>query len=199
MNETETEIMEATYRALCEHGYASLRMQDIADETTKTKAALHYHYDTKHELLLAFLEFIHEEFVENLETIEGDDPVTRLRTYIHERLTPHDEQQHQRFQTALLEIKAQAPYDDAYHERLAEFDRRSYAFVHELLIEGIENGTVRSDIDAERVGEFFVTTINGAETRHVAINHPIEETRDFLLGYIDTTLLAEESPEVAAR
>ena len=199
MNETETEIMEATYRALCEHGYASLRMQDIADETTKSKAALHYYYDTKHELLLAFLEFIHEDFVENLETIDGDDPVTRLLTYVRDRLTPHDEQQHQQFQTALLEIKAQAPYDDAYHERLAEFDRRSYAFVHELLIEGIEDGTVRSDIDAERIAEFFVTTINGAETRHVAIDHPIEESRNFLLRYIDTTLPAEDSPEVAAR
>ncbi|GAA0475047.1 hypothetical protein GCM10008985_34420 [Halococcus dombrowskii] len=57
-DETIEEIMDATYRALCKHGYAALRMQDIADETTKSKAALHYHYDSKHDLLLSFLDYI---------------------------------------------------------------------------------------------------------------------------------------------
>ncbi|MFQ3319213.1 MAG: AcrR family transcriptional regulator [Natronomonas sp.] len=32
VEETRERIMEATYRALCAHGYASLTMQDIADE-----------------------------------------------------------------------------------------------------------------------------------------------------------------------
>ena len=31
--ETRERIMDATYRALCTHGYAALTMQDIADES----------------------------------------------------------------------------------------------------------------------------------------------------------------------
>lgn len=31
-SETHAEIMEATYRVLCEHGYASLTMQKVSDE-----------------------------------------------------------------------------------------------------------------------------------------------------------------------
>ncbi|MEF8974259.1 MAG: helix-turn-helix domain-containing protein, partial [Haloarcula sp.] len=48
MNDGDTadDIMDATYRALCTHGYADLTMQDIADESDKSKAALHYHYDS---------------------------------------------------------------------------------------------------------------------------------------------------------
>ncbi|HET7323460.1 MAG TPA: helix-turn-helix domain-containing protein, partial [Halococcus sp.] len=66
MTDTTDELMHATYRALCKHGYANLTMQDIADESTKSKAALHYHYDTKQDLLLAFLSFLYERFEERL-------------------------------------------------------------------------------------------------------------------------------------
>lgn len=54
--ETRAEILEATNRALCEHGYAGLTVQRIADEASVTSAAIHYHFDTKEELLNAFLD-----------------------------------------------------------------------------------------------------------------------------------------------
>ena len=44
-SDTPEGVTEATCRALCEHGYADLTMQDIADESNKSTAALHYHYD----------------------------------------------------------------------------------------------------------------------------------------------------------
>jgi len=59
--------MEATYRALCAHGYADLTTQDIADESETSKASLHYHYDTKEELLLSFLDYLYDRFVERYE------------------------------------------------------------------------------------------------------------------------------------
>ena len=37
------DIMSATFRALSKHGYASLSMQDIADEFDKSRSLLHYH------------------------------------------------------------------------------------------------------------------------------------------------------------
>ena len=46
-DEPREQVIRATYRALCAHGYANLTMRDIADETDLSKAALHYHYDTK--------------------------------------------------------------------------------------------------------------------------------------------------------
>lgn len=193
---TTNEIMEATYRALCEHGYASLRMQDIADETTKSKAALHYHYDTKHDLLVGFLDHLYDEFESYLADIEGADPTARLEAYVRERLTPQNEREHHQFQTAMLAIKSQAPYDAAFREHLREFDRRAHEFVQTLLVAGIEERTLRASMDPERVANVFVTTISGAETRHVAIGYSITEAREFLLEYIDTTL--RRRPEVAA-
>jgi len=67
----EEEIMEATYRALLRHGYADLSISRIADELDKSKAAIYYHYDTKDDLLVAFLEFAVDRFEETIETETG--------------------------------------------------------------------------------------------------------------------------------
>ena len=60
--ETREAVMAATHRALCTHGFADLTTQRIADEWGKSKAALHYHYDTKEELLRTFLDHLLAKF-----------------------------------------------------------------------------------------------------------------------------------------
>ncbi|RBI60768.1 TetR/AcrR family transcriptional regulator [halophilic archaeon] len=192
-DETIDELMGATYRALCKHGYASLRMQDIADESTKSKAALHYHYDSKHDLLLAFLEHLYEQFEDEVTETDDTDPTTELTTFIEQRLTPRDQDTHQEFQTAILEIKAQAPYDEAYCEQLAKFDRLMHDRIQTLIEEGIDQGVFKSDLNSDEIAEFFVTVINGAHTRHVAVDYSIENTRRMLLEYIDIHILADDT------
>lgn len=193
MNETKDELMRATYRALCKHGYASLRMQDIADESTKSKAALHYHYESKHDLLLAFLGYLDERLEERIAEMDDTDPVTELTTFIENWLTPRDQETHQEFQTALLEIKAQAPYDAAFRDHLSAFSRLLHDHIKAIIDEGIDQGVFDPDLDSDAVAEFVLTVINGAQTRHVAVGYPIEDTRQMLLGYIQRHVLAEET------
>ena len=52
---TRGRIVDATYRALCANGYAALTMQDIADECDRSTSLLHYHFDTKEDLLVELL------------------------------------------------------------------------------------------------------------------------------------------------
>lgn len=194
MTETTTdELMEATYRALCKHGYASLSMQDIADESTKSKAALHYHYDSKHDLLLAFLEHLYREFEARLAEEPDADPATRLTTFIERRLTARDEGTHREFRTAILEIKAQAPYDDAFRERLAKFDRLMHGRMRAIIEEGITQGAFRSAVDPDATAEFFVTVISGAQTRHVAVDFSTDQTRRMLHAYVEDHLLTDDA------
>lgn len=63
--------MAATYRALCAHGYADLTMQEIANEAGVSKAALHYHYDTKRALILSFLDMLSSDFEARLDDALG--------------------------------------------------------------------------------------------------------------------------------
>lgn len=194
--DTTDELMRATYLALCKHGYANLTMQDIADESTKSKAALHYHYDTKQELLLAFLSFLYENFEERISTPEGNDPTERLITFIDKALTPPQRDDQLAFQTAILEIKAQAPYDDEFGEHIARFDELLAEQCRSIIVDGIEQGVFR-EVDPDAVATFFVTLFNGAHVRWVTEKQTGDPTRALFINYIQSQLLADDAPAIA--
>lgn len=194
-DETITDLMEATYRALCKHGYAELTMQDIAAESDKSKGTLHYHFEGKQDLLESFLEYLLEEFEARTESIPGETPTERLHEFLDELLTPADEDSAEEFRTALLEIKAQSPYNDAYRERLSEFDNALHDRIAGLVADGREAGEFREDVDPDETADFLVTLINGAQTRAAAVDRSPELTKCHVHAYIAETLRSAGSSE----
>jgi len=186
VTDTPTEILHATHRALREHGYARMTVQDIADETDLSKASVHYHYDCKHDLLVAFLDHLYDRFEAQIGALDGDTPADRLHELIDRLLT--DRSETPAFRTALLEIKAQAPYDDAFRDRLRRFDDAFAGTVRDLVAEGIETGGFRDDLDPETVASFLTTFMNGAQTRHVGVGHPPAESAAAAHRYVETAL-----------
>lgn len=195
------DIMDATYRALCKHGYADLTMQDIADECDKSKAALHYHFDSKQALLEAFLDHLLESFEAHISDLDGDDPVEQLFDLVDAVLTPPTDDEDApdaEFKTAILEIKAQAPYETAYREGLAGFDDLLRDRIETLVADGIEQGLVVPERDPADVATFIRTFLTGAQTRFVATGASLEESQTLLTEYIRTELLVDNGTEVAA-
>jgi len=187
-SDASEDIMRATYRALCHHGYADLTMQDIADESAKSKAALHYHYDSKHELLCAFLEYLYDRFVERTAGIDEADPADRLLALIETVLEKPDDRE--AFETAVLEIRAQAPYEPGFRERLTEFDDHLTAELTAILDAGVDEGRFHADLDPEDTAQFIVTVLTGAATERVTAGRPVECTKRMLEEYVETHLLA---------
>lgn len=188
-DDAAAEIMKATYRALCDHGYAELTMQDIADETDKSKAALHYHYDSKHDLLVAFLEYLYEEFTDRVADPAGETASERLEAFIHDVLSPSTANADERvaFRTALLELKAQAPYNDDIRERLEAVDQFLFERVRGYVVDGIDTGEFR-DVDPDDTARFIVTALDGAQTKQVAVGQDIDCTQRMLDSYVETHL-----------
>ena len=182
------DIMCATYEALCTHGYADLTMQDIADESEKSKAALHYHYDSKHELLCAFLEYLYDRFVERTSSVEGADPAERLLALVDAVLEKPDDRE--AFETAVLEIRAQAPYEPGFRDRLTTFNDHLVAQLTEILEAGVESGQFRAELDPEDTAQFIVTVLTGAATERVTAGRSVECTKRMLDEYVQTHLLA---------
>ncbi|WP_247002520.1 TetR/AcrR family transcriptional regulator [Halosolutus gelatinilyticus] len=185
MADADEEIMDAIYRALCEHGYAELTMQRIADHTDKSKATLHYHYDTKEDLLQAFLEHV-ADWYESEIVVDSADPETRLRSVVS-TVFDRAEEDRGEYPTALLEIKAQAPYNEAYRERLRTLDERFRRTVAEAVRDGIDEG-VFADADPHGVARFVATATNGGHTREVALGEDPAETRTLVETYLESTL-----------
>lgn len=195
--EIREDVMEATYRALCECGYAGLTMQAIADEYDKSKSLILYHYDSKADLLTAFLAYLLERFKSKVEEPGDAAPAERLDRLLDAFLCA--EKGDRDFQTAMLELRSQVPYEPAYREQFRAHD----AFLRDLLAAvveaGIESGQFREDADPERVVALLQSAVDGARTRAITVGDdgPLRETRAALDAYLQSDLYRVDAAATA--
>jgi AcrR family transcriptional regulator len=185
-SETDAEIMEATYRALREHGYADLTVKRIAEEYGKSTAAVHYHYDTKDELLVAFLDYLLERFVDTIRDVETTDPHQRLDLLLDELISAPEE--HRDLAVAMLEMRSQAPYKEGFRERFRQNDEYIRYMIKAVINHGIDEGDF-ADVDADHVTRGLMTIVDGARTRAVVLDEDALGTaRQAADEYVDATL-----------
>lgn len=192
-SDTRQAIMDATYRALCEHGYAALTMQDIADESERSKSLLHYHFDTKEELLVAFIEYLIDEFEEKRGENDDDPPEQRLDEFVDWFVFAPDEDDRAAFHIALLELRSQAPFNETYRDQLKRSDELVRGTIVEILEDGIESGAFRADVDPDAIARLVFATMDGARIRQATLAEAgyAAAVRDALYEYVLSDLLVD--------
>lgn len=198
MDNPERAILEATYRALCEHGYADLTVQKIADQSDLSKATIHYYYDSKERLFKTFLEYLYERYLDRLDGVSGETAYDRLDALLTMQLSDTETDPGINFQTAMLEVRAQAPYDEDIQEMLSAFDEALVSRLREIIADGIDAGEFDDRVDPNLVANLLTTAIKGAHTRQVAVGHPLDRSYETARMYVDTYLVEENVSEVTA-
>jgi len=188
---TREAIMQATYEALSEHGYADLTIQRIGEHFEKSKSLLYHHYDSKDALLRDFLAFMLEQMENQVEIEEKGDPHQQLNytlTYVFvEMLGEHND----KFNGAFAELRSQAAHDEAYRERFTANDEYVITRYVDIIEDGIEAGVFR-DLEPRPVAEMIYTTIEGALMRYSTANEvDLDVIREELEFYIDSRLLPD--------
>lgn len=196
-DDTREAIMKATYDALCTHGYADLTIQRIGDEFPKSKSLVYHHYDTKDELLLDFLSFMLEHFETSVPRQDYDDAATHLEAVLDHVVPDTLEDERAEFMRAMVELRAQAAHDPAYHEHFT----RSTRFFHDRFVtiieRGIEEGVFR-EVDPDRVAAYLLATVTGTMTQRTTadVEASIPAVREELRTYVETRLRTEpRTPE----
>lgn len=164
--DTETALMAATYRALCEHGYADLTIQKIGVEFEKSNSLLYHHYDGKDELLVDFLEYMLDQYEANIPFEEVEDPWAKLQGLLDHVLAPTLDEERDNFTSAMIELRAQAAHDPVYREAFTRHDEIFHERLAGTVSDGIEDGRFR-DVDPDDVASFLQTTFVGAMMRRV--------------------------------
>ena len=165
-SDADEEIMQATYRALQQHGYADLTIKRIAEEYGKSTAAIHYHYETKEDLVAAFLDYILDAFVDTIHEVETTDPEQRLELLLDQLLFAPEE--HHELLIAILEMRSQAPYNEAFAERFQQNDEYIRYMLQTVIDHGISEGIFR-DVDSEHVARALMNIVDGGRTRAVVL------------------------------
>jgi AcrR family transcriptional regulator len=71
------QILEAAARAIARLGFDSTRIADVAREAGVSTGTVHYHFDTRDDVLLAALTWANERAYETLDdALDGDDSAT---------------------------------------------------------------------------------------------------------------------------
>jgi len=182
-------IMAATEAALRTHGYADLTMSDIATEYGKSTAAIHYHYETKEDLFVAYLEYLLEQFRDEIQSIDASDPVARLQGVLDNLLAPTEE--HHALLIAILEMWSQGPYNERFGSQFQEHDKYAQQMLETTIQAGIDDG-VFNPVDVTTVAHSLMTIVDGARVRAVVLDDVDElclarETAD---SYLEAVLVA---------
>jgi len=191
-DDTRVAIMEATYEALVEYGYADLTIQRIADEFDKSKSLLYHHHDGKDDLLVDFLGVVLDYFEEGVALREEARADERLRSFLGAFAT-EDAGPSEELAGIVVELRAQAVHDDDY---AAHFTRSNEFFrdhIADIVTDGIETGIFR-EVDPDRTASFLLTLANGAMTDDVTTDCPdaTRGAREELDAYVENRLLRPE-------
>jgi AcrR family transcriptional regulator len=194
--DTREEIMHATYAALQKYGYAGISISRLADEADLSKSSFYHHFDGKHDILLAFADYMLEDFERAMRTESTGDPVEDLYTFLNlilgvyptERAAPDQVER----LGAFLEVRAQAINDPEFRRKFTENPDRYITHLTDILEDGIEQGVFK-DVDPERTASFLLTIVDGiiveATTR---MDDPREELWESLSEYIELHVVREQ-------
>lgn len=194
-DEPADELLAATHRALCKHGYADLTLRQIAAESGRSKAAIHYHYHSKEELFDAFLDYLYEQYTEAVRSVDGTTGREQLHSLLELLLEDGDDAD-PAFGTALLEVRAQAPYDVTVRRQLRRFDEFLVDRTREVIEDGVERGEFDGAVDPARAAEWLVTLVEGARARGVVADS--EECARAVAEYVERELLSTDSAHSVA-
>ncbi|MFC5970949.1 TetR/AcrR family transcriptional regulator [Halomarina salina] len=186
---TEERIMEATFRALLKHGYNDLSIANIADEFEMSKSSLYYHYDSKDDLLVAFLGFASDRFEEAVLSTPEDDPMANLEHIVEKLLPIQLNEEQEAIGTVMSELRSEAVTNEAFREQFTEMDDLLVDTVRDIVERGVEDGSFR-EVDPTRVAEHVVATVNGARASRTTTNRDQAPAavRVSLASYLDSTL-----------
>lgn len=198
MTDTKRELLTATQRVLTEHGFHGLTTQRVADAADVNQSLVHYHFDTKVELVVAFIEMFRERF-ELLIRALPDEPGERLADLLAliGRGSGHPEVE--RLNLAVYELEAYGGREATYQESLREHSEMLHTEVSECIEVGIAEGTFY-DRDPEATARLLLVGLDGAMLQEYSIG--TTAVRDVLTAfetYVLPALYTGDVPDIAAR
>lgn len=164
MSGTKQDLLEATGSVLAREGYAGLTTAKVADQAGVSHPAVHYHFETKEGLLVAFVEDYTDDWLARLDDIGGDDAGERLISILSLFVDAVRDPSQADFTRAMLELHTRAPHVDGLQDALARLDQQTTDYVASLIDTGIEEG-VFQDVAPSPTAELILCVVDGATVR----------------------------------
>jgi AcrR family transcriptional regulator len=183
--DTQTVLMRAAYHTLCDHGFAEFSLRKVAQESGKSRGLVHYHFDSKTDLVVSLLDYLVGQFESRFSEVEAGDAMDRLDDVL-EWVAFGPElfgRSGDDYFTAILELRLRAPYDVAIRDRLTENYEIVVERIADIIRAGIDAGEFRH-VDPVATATFVVVAVDGARNTDLTMGTD---------GTVETTLSAIET------
>ncbi|MFB6072296.1 MAG: TetR/AcrR family transcriptional regulator [Halobacterium sp.] len=198
--DAEAELLAATGAVLAEHGVAGTTTQKIADEWGRSQSLVHYYYDTKEDLVVAWIDALRESQRERYAERADDPPLDRIEWAATADLATgdgaHPDEDAARSVSALYDLHGEAPHNDRYRDALDAFEADGREFLADAVRDGVDAGTFR-DVDPDAVSLFLLSASDGALLRTVSLGRTGDAPgfRAAAEQYVREVLLTEDARE----
>lgn len=192
-NDAERELLEATGDAIAEHGVSDVTTQKIADEWGRSQSLVHYYYETKEELVVAYIEYLHEKISREYAEHDDDPPLERLEQAV---VWNDGDGENSPASLALFDLHGNAPFNERYQNALNELESEARDFLERAIEDGIEAGTFGSVSPAE-VATLLLSVHDGGILRTATLGRKTdgELLKSGIERYVTHVLLTEEARE----
>jgi AcrR family transcriptional regulator len=181
------EVSVAVQSALAQHGYERLTTAKIAEEYAKSEAGLYYYFDSKDEMIAAFLEDAKRQLREELPPVDTDDPEAALRAAC-ECLFKSPDDENAAVYVAIMELLSHAPHNETLREPLLELETVCLEVLTDIVAAGVDQGVFRP-VDPRATAAFLLAAADGMTGFYVALEMDVgAELQEGWSAYVDSLL-----------
>ena len=169
---TRKHVAGKVYELISEHGIESLSMRQVAEATGLSTGTINYHFGNKRSLLMAAFESAYT-LPDDWEQYRGS-PSAQLRRLAHAYVCRWAKDRFWRFWINYLAFSTRDEEMLAHQKNRFERQER---FWKKLIVDGIESGEFRKDLDAGREATHLLSLAHGLLTRQLIV--PDQDTRTY--------------------
>ncbi len=187
--DSRRQVLDAAVATLAERGLASTSIQDIADAAGMSKGAVHYHFESKDELLQHVLGRCCESVEARVRAVfdEPGSPMDRVRRAILEMWIVRRESIPE--MRVLSELHMLSRQNGAIRKALGEAMRKSREQIIEVGLNRLIEMGLRPRVSLSVAPRLILATLDGLSIQHEIDPIPAEEEGE-LLRALEATSLA---------
>lgn len=187
--ESRKQVLDAAVATFAQRGIANTSVQDIADAAGLSKGAVHYHFESKEELLQRVLEqclgAVEQRVLHTLN--EPNLPMDRLRRAIAEMWTVHRDGLPEIL--IVTELVTLARQNEPIREALAAAFRSTRQLIIDVGFSRLLEMGLRPKVSLDVAARLLLAMIDGVAVQY-CIDPMVPEEEGELLRTIETTMLA---------
>ena len=184
-------MLETTVQLVAAHGYEGASTKEIARVAGVSKGLLHYHFESKEELLLQALSYLAEQIAADIQG-RANRPGPALERLLAAANDLYELLLSNRTRTAFLtEIYATSIHSERLRARLGSYRRRERDLVEESLAAAIGEFSDQFVLPMDRLASMIQTLMLGVSVQSAVIPDDVELARRWedILQFIITGML----------